>query len=146
MVVCAASHRSPAVSACWQSALPGVWLTIAALKLAGWRYIDSAWKAEFLKLLCVVAARKPLSPVLDGQHIENELDRHLRLFREAELVYIGKSARKLRETSTDIKEALSEAETFLALLKNLATEVRQRPGDYVTVMPVFWKFPEFRIF
>ena len=60
---------------------------------------------------------------IDGQHIQNDLDRQLRMFREVELHYIVKSARKLREMATDVNEALSEAETFLALLRNLAVEV-----------------------
>ncbi|KAK2145131.1 hypothetical protein LSH36_700g01069 [Paralvinella palmiformis] len=78
--------------------------------------------------------RKPLAPVIDGQHIQNELDRHLRYYREAELRHMKQSAKKLRESATDIKEALDEVEGYLAQLNNLATEPQNSMPDVIIWM------------
>ena len=56
-------------------------------------------------------------------HVQNDLDRQLRYYREVELEHICTEARKLRESATDMTEAISEVENFLAQLKNLAVEV-----------------------
>lgn len=71
------------------------------------------------------AFRKPLPDVVEDFHMQNELDLQLRQFRLTELRYIVEEATKLRETATNIDEALVEVENYLASLKNLAIEVRR---------------------
>ena len=68
--------------------------------------------------------RKELPTPIEGQQVQNELDRQLRFYRESEMYHIRKDAAKLRESATDINEALAAAETYLAQLGNLAIEVR----------------------
>lgn len=70
-----------------------------------------------------IAFRKPLPDVLEDFHMQNELDLQLRQFRSTELQYVVEEATKLRETATDINEALAEVENYLACLKNLTIEV-----------------------
>lgn len=67
--------------------------------------------------------RKPLPDVLDGFHMQNDLDIQMRQFRISEMTYIVDEAGKLRETATDIDDALTEVESYLATLKNLSLEV-----------------------
>ena len=62
--------------------------------------------------------------IIEGQQVQNDLDRQLRFYRESELEYIRKVATRLRESATDVQEALQEVEHFLAQLKNLTVEVR----------------------
>lgn len=69
------------------------------------------------------AFRKPLPDVLEDFHMQNELDLQLRQYRSTELRYIVGEATKLRETATDINEALAEVENYLASLKNMSIEV-----------------------
>ena len=68
---------------------------------------------------------KPLPQIQDGVHVQNDLDRQLRYYREVELEHMVKEAKKLRETATDMNEALTEVEGYAAQLKNLAVEVRK---------------------
>lgn len=58
--------------------------------------------------------------------MQNELDLQLRQFRLTELRYIVEEATKLRETATNIDEALVDVENYLASLKNLTIEVLWR--------------------
>ena len=66
---------------------------------------------------------KPLPVPVEGYHVQNDLDRLMRKYRESELQTISRSAWKLRESATDVNEALSEIEGYLARLKTLAIEV-----------------------
>ena len=77
-----------------------------------------------MDILYIPLARKPLPPVIEGQHVQNELDKQLQYYREVELKHIFKEARKLREAATDVSDVLGEVENFMAQLKNLAIEVR----------------------
>ena len=70
-----------------------------------------------------VPCSKPLPAAIDGQHVQNELDRQLRIYRESELDHIVAEATKLRESATDVSEALHEADNYLQLLKSLSIEV-----------------------
>ena len=79
--------------------------------------------APFHILLLLPPHRKPLPEIIEGQHVQNELDRQLRFYRESEMEYIKKEATKLRESATDIHETLSEVEGYLAQLRNLCVEV-----------------------
>jgi hypothetical protein len=56
-------------------------------------------------------------------HIENELDINMRGYRQTQLLNIATEARKLRDSATDITEALITIEGFIAGLKNFAVEV-----------------------
>lgn len=62
--------------------------------------------------------------VVDGVHMQNDLDIQMRQFRISEMGYIVDEASKLRETATDIDDALAEVESYLATLKNLSVEVQ----------------------
>ena len=66
---------------------------------------------------------KPLPLPVEGYHVSNELDRLLRGYRESELQSVMAAAQKLRESATDVNEALSEMEGYAARLKNMAVEV-----------------------
>ncbi len=81
---------------------------------------DSNMKVTFLD-----AFRKPLPPIIEGQHVENELDQNMRFYRESELRQICKEARQLRLSATDITVAMQEVNLYLAQLKNIAVEVRE---------------------
>ena len=61
--------------------------------------------------------------MIDGQHVQNELDKQNLYYREGELETISKEASALRENATDINEALSEVENYLGTLDNLCIEV-----------------------
>lgn len=60
---------------------------------------------------------------MEGQHVQNDLDRQMRYYRDTELEHIRKSCLKLRESATDVTDAMGDVEGYLALLKNLAVEV-----------------------
>ena len=47
----------------------------------------------------------------------------LRYYRELELEHMCKEAQKLRETCSDLEDALHEIENYLAHLQNMAVEV-----------------------
>jgi len=68
--------------------------------------------------------RKPLPDVKDGVHTQNDLDIQMRKYRISEMSYIVDEAGKLRETATDIDDALADVEMYLATLKNLSIEVQ----------------------
>ena len=72
----------------------------------------------------IVFSRQALPEIVQGTHAVNDLDRMLRMFRESELAHIKHEAKKLRDNATDVHEALSDVEGYLAALKNLAIEVR----------------------
>lgn len=55
--------------------------------------------------------------------MENELDRSIRYYRKVELLALAAEAATLRESATDVGEALVKIDGFLAILKNLAVEV-----------------------
>jgi len=57
-------------------------------------------------------------------HVENELDRYLRSYRQTELTNIAAEAAQLRDTETNIDKALTKLQRFLLTLSNLAVEVR----------------------
>lgn len=67
--------------------------------------------------------RKPLSLPQSGYHMENELDKNIRTYREIELKDITENAERIMNNATDINEALSEIENILERLKSLAIEV-----------------------
>jgi hypothetical protein len=67
--------------------------------------------------------RQPLPDLLSSVHMENELDRHSRYYRQVELLALAAEAGTLRESATDVGEALVKIDGFLATLKNLAVEV-----------------------
>ena len=67
--------------------------------------------------------RKPLPKVIEGQHIQNELDKQGQYYRVNELETIVREASNLRENATDINDALSEVENYLGVLDNLCIEV-----------------------
>lgn len=58
--------------------------------------------------------------------MENELDRNIRYHRKVELLAIAAEAATLRESATDVGEALVKIDGFLATLKSLAIEVEFR--------------------
>lgn len=68
--------------------------------------------------------RKPLPVPQKGVHLATELDNLLATYRQIELESLIEMATNLRENATDINEALSEAENFLQILRNLAVEVK----------------------
>lgn len=61
----------------------------------------------------------------------------LRYYRELELEHMCKEAQKLRETCSDLEDALHEIENYLAHLQNMAVEVSYRGGFPQMV----WKNP-----
>ena len=80
---------------------------------------DSSMKVTF------GVSRKPLPPIIEGQHVENELDQNMRFYRESELRQICKEARQLRLSATDITVAMQEVNLYLPQLKNIAVKVRE---------------------
>jgi len=67
--------------------------------------------------------RKPLPQPKPSVHVENELDRYLRSYRETELTKMAADAAALRDSETNIDKALTKLERFLTTLNNLAAEV-----------------------
>lgn len=67
---------------------------------------------------------KPLPQVKAGTHTSNDLDLKLAEYRKNEMHGLVSQAKKLRDTARDIHEALSEVETYLQTLINMAQEVR----------------------
>ena len=57
-------------------------------------------------------------------HVENELDRQLRICRETELANIANEAAQMRDVETNIDKALTKLDRFLSTLTNLAVEVQ----------------------
>ncbi|XP_041370601.1 myoferlin-like isoform X3 [Gigantopelta aegis] len=82
----------------------------------------------------VTDCKKPIPSPQAGHHVPNELDRVLNEYRVSELQNISGMAMKLRENATDVHEALSDTENYLALLKNLATEPQNSVPDVVIWM------------
>jgi len=72
----------------------------------------------------VCVNRKQLPKPTASVHVENELDRCLRGYRESQLASIAGEAAELRDTETNVDRALNKLERFLATLNNLAVEVR----------------------
>ncbi|KAK6186023.1 hypothetical protein SNE40_008141 [Patella caerulea] len=77
----------------------------------------------------VVDCRKEFPDPVKGHHQSNELDKLTSQYRRSELDMIGEQAAKLRENATDINEAMSEIENYLAMLKNLAVEPQNSMPD-----------------
>ena len=74
---------------------------------------------------CSRVSRKPLPTPTPSVHVENELDRYLRYYRETQLVNVADDAAQLRDTATNVDKALTKLERFLSTLSNLAVEVRK---------------------
>ncbi len=66
---------------------------------------------------------KPLPTPVEGQHTQNDLDRHLRYYREIELTHIRRHALAVRENARSIEDAMADVDSYLAQLKALAVEV-----------------------
>ena len=68
--------------------------------------------------------RLPLSAPDPAQnHVSNDLDKRIAEEREDTLLHVKTQASALRENATDLDEALSEVETFVATIRNCAVEV-----------------------
>ncbi|XP_052821675.1 myoferlin isoform X1 [Octopus bimaculoides] len=78
--------------------------------------------------------KKPLSLPQSGYHMENELDKNIRAFREIELKDITENAERVMNNATDINEALSEIESILERLKGLAIEPQNSMPDVIIWM------------
>ena len=61
--------------------------------------------------------------MIEGLQVDNELDHNMCQYREIEMKSIVKKARKLRESATDVTEALTTIEGYLATLKKMTDEV-----------------------
>ncbi|KAL5022080.1 hypothetical protein ScPMuIL_001235 [Solemya velum] len=77
---------------------------------------------------------QPLPQPQPGYHVANDLDRSLYQYRRCELDTIKGMAVKLRESATDVNQALSEVDNFVQMLKNLATEPQNSMPDVVIWM------------
>ncbi|CAG5118347.1 unnamed protein product, partial [Candidula unifasciata] len=64
----------------------------------------------------------PLSPPKAGQHSSNELDKLTETLRKDTLQTIKSSAIILRESATDLNEAVGEVEQYLGTIKNITVE------------------------
>ncbi|XP_062617173.1 dysferlin-like, partial [Saccostrea cucullata] len=78
--------------------------------------------------------KKPLPEPKPGKHISNELDRLTREYRQFELENIGNSVDKLKQSATDVHEAVAEVENFLQILRNMAREPQNSMPDVVVWM------------
>ncbi|XP_061186415.1 myoferlin-like isoform X3 [Saccostrea echinata] len=78
--------------------------------------------------------KKTLPEPKPGKHVSNELDRLTREYRQFELENIGDSVSKLKQSATDVHEAIAEVENFLQILKNMAKEPQNSMPDVVVWM------------
>ncbi|XP_062590633.1 dysferlin-like [Saccostrea cucullata] len=78
--------------------------------------------------------KKPLPEPKPGKHVSNELDRLTREYRQFELENIGHSVGKLKQSATDVHEAIAEVENFLQILRNMAKEPQNSMPDVVVWM------------
>ncbi|XP_076460960.1 myoferlin-like isoform X2 [Babylonia areolata] len=78
--------------------------------------------------------RKKLPEPQKGTHVPNELDVLMTKNRTAELANIIDMATKLRQSATDVMEALTDVEGYLTILKNLAVEPQNSMPDVVIWM------------
>ena len=67
--------------------------------------------------------RKKLPEPTAGRHVSNELDVLTREYRQFELDNIIHNVIKLKQSATDVQEAMAEVENYLQILKNIAKEV-----------------------
>jgi hypothetical protein len=74
------------------------------------------------EIICAVS-RQQLPSLNNAVHMETELDRNIRHYREVELTSMANEAGTLRENATDVVEALNRIDGFLSSLKNMASEV-----------------------
>ena len=80
--------------------------------------------------------RLPLSaPDPTQNHVSNDLDKRIAEEREDTLLHVKTQASALRENATDLDEALSEVETFVATIKNCAVEVTFHSFVCVELLP-----------
>ncbi|XP_064602895.1 myoferlin-like isoform X2 [Liolophura sinensis] len=82
----------------------------------------------------VAECSKPLPKVKSGTHTSNDLDLKLAEYRKNEMSGLVSQAKKLRDTARDIHEALSEVETYLQTLMNMAQEPQNSMPDVVIWM------------
>ncbi|XP_025096654.1 myoferlin-like isoform X4 [Pomacea canaliculata] len=82
----------------------------------------------------ITDCKKPLPEPRKGVHVDNELDRLMRKQRVEELASISDMALKLRESATDVTEALSDVETYLQILNNMAIEPQNSMPDVIIWM------------
>nr|KAG5693813.1 hypothetical protein BaRGS_004421 [Batillaria attramentaria] len=82
----------------------------------------------------VFDCKKPMPKPQKGTHVTNELDRLMAHYRTAELAAIMDMAVKLRESATDVTEALSEVENYLQILRNVTVEPQNSMPDVVIWM------------
>ncbi|WAR21900.1 MYOF-like protein [Mya arenaria] len=78
--------------------------------------------------------KKPLPKPQTGTHLATELDNLLSEYRLIELESLREMATNLRENATDVSEALSEAENFIQILKNIAVEPQNSMPDVIIWM------------
>ncbi|XP_060557298.1 dysferlin-like isoform X3 [Ruditapes philippinarum] len=78
--------------------------------------------------------KKPLPTPKKGTHLPTELDTLLTTYRQYEMETLIEMATNLRESATDINEALNEAENFLQILHNLAVEPQNSMPDVIIWM------------
>ncbi|XP_056005332.1 myoferlin-like isoform X8 [Ostrea edulis] len=78
--------------------------------------------------------RKSLPEPKAGKHVSNELDRLTREYRQFEFDNIKENVIKLKQSATDVHEAMAEVENYLQILKNLAKEPQNSMPDVVIWM------------
>nr|XP_022342080.1 myoferlin-like isoform X4 [Crassostrea virginica] len=78
--------------------------------------------------------RKKLPEPTAGRHVSNELDALTREYRQFELDNIIDNVIKLKQSATDVQEAMAEVENYLQILKNIAKEPQNSMPDVVIWM------------